>query len=555
MKTKKINLQQTCFFLLLCIASSLCSAQKDGIQSITISNLESHLYFLAADELQGRESGEPGLEIAANYLVSQAKKIGLKAVDDNHDFSQNYIIEDNSVDLEESTISIMSPAKDTIVMEEDFYLIVPPVFEDFDLSGEIVFAGYGVNSEKFNYNDFNEVEVKDKIIIIMDRAPLDESGINAKFDDFNWNDPQNFNYKYAYISSLNPKAILLVFDPKSGYNCLSDINPALPKYLSSSKKLKGVEDPYSFYYNLSTKVFIIHRNVADRLLEGTGMDLQTLQKIIDDSLEPHSFPIPQKTINIQFKVNKKEMSVRNIFGVIEGSDTVLKNEYLLYLAHYDHVGIDITGDVYNGADDNASGSTALLEMAEAFILEKNKIKRSIGFLWVSAEEVGLFGSKYYSENPVIPLNQTVAVINLDMVGRTKTSEDTGRVMGDDIRVLSGDSIEVIGGLQSKILMDINKQTLLQMHMAGDYTYNDPDHPAMYFYRSDHINFVRHDIPILCYSTGTPKDYHQVTDSPDKIDYIKLKKVSDFTFMVGYNIANYKGKIVVDNPFSKWGGEE
>jgi len=551
MRPIKINLQKFLFLLLCCIAPAVCTAQKDGIQSITISNLESHLYFLAADELHGRATGEPGLEIAANYLVSQAKKIGLKAVDDNTDFSQNYIIEENSCDMEQSIISISYGSDDSIILDEDFYLIVPPVFEDLKISGEIVFAGYGINSEKNNYNDFSEVDVKDKIVLIMDRAPMDESGEEPKFDDFNFNDLLNFNYKYQYISSLNPKAILLVFDPKSGYNCLSDINPSYPKYLSSSKKLKGVEDPNSFYYSLATRVIIIHRNVADRLLEGTGMDLPTLQKIIDDSLEPHSFPIPEKTINIQLKVNKKEIPARNIFGIVEGSDPVLKNEYVIFSAHFDHVNNDPTGDVYNGADDNASGSTALLEIAEAFISEKNQSKRSIGFLWVSAEEVGLFGSKYYTDNPIIPLNQTAAVINLDMVGRTKTPADTVAVMGEELSILGGDSIGVIGGLQSKILMDINKQTLIQMNMQGDYTYNDPNHPEMYFYRSDQINFVRHDIPALFYSTGTHKDYHQPTDSPDKIDYQKLKKVTDFTFMVGYNIANYKGKIVVDNPFTKW----
>ena len=551
MKSIKINWLRVCCSILFCITISICSAQKDGIQSITISNLESHLYFLAADELQGRAAGEPGLEIAANYLAAQAKKIGLKAMDDNKDYSQNYIIEETSCNMDESMISVSSGSKDSIIMREDFYLMVPPAFEDLNLSGEIVFGGYGVNSEKFNYNDFSEVDVKDKLVLIMDRAPMNESGTESKFDDFNWNDLQNFNYKYAYISSLSPKAILLVFDPKSGYNCLSDINPAFPKYFSSSKKLKGVEDPNSFYYNLATRVFIIHRNVADRLLEGTGMDLKTLQKIIDDSLEPHSFPIPGKTINIQLKVDKKEITLRNIFGIIEGSDPILRNEYIIYSAHFDHVGTDQTGDVYNGADDDASGSTALLEMAEAFMLEKNKIKRSIGFLWVSGEEIGLFGSKYYSDNPIIPLSQTAAVINLDMVGRTRTAEDTGTVMGSKLSIVGGDSIGILGGLQSKILMDINKQTLIQMNMIGDYTYNDPNHPDMYFYRSDHINFVRHDIPALCYSTGTHKDYHQPTDSADKIDYKKLKKVTDFTFMVGYNIANYKGKIVVDNPFSKW----
>ena len=552
MKSEKISSQKiSCICLSLMIILT-CNAQKEGIQSITISDLESHLYFLAADELQGRETGEPGLEIAANYLASQAKKIGLGAVDENSDYSQKYTIEENSWDLEKSLISVSSPAKDTTIMKEDFYLIVPPAFNDLDISGEIVFAGYGINSEKHNYNDFNEVDVSDKIVLIMDRAPMDESGIKSKFDDYNWNDLQNFNYKYYFINTLKPKAILIVFDPKSGYNCLSDINPEFAKYFASSKKLKDVTDPYALLYDLAAKVFIIHRNVAEKLLEDTGMDLQTLQNKIDESLEPHSFPIPGKTMSIHLKVNKKEIIVRNILGVIEGADPVLKDEYLIYTAHYDHVGIDITGDVYNGADDNASGSTALLEMAEAFMLEKNKIKRSIAFLWVSAEELGLFGSQYYSENPIIPLDKTVAVINLDMVGRTRTPADTGIVMGDEISILGGDSIGVIGGLQSKILMKINEQTLAQMNMVGDYTYNDPDHPEMYFYRSDQINFVRHDIPAMFYSTGTHRDYHQVSDSPDKIDYVKLKKVTDFTFMVGYNIANYKGEIVVDNPFSKWG---
>ena len=129
MKSEKISLQKiSCISLFLMIILT-CNAQKEGIQSITISNLESHLYFLAADELQGRETGEPGLEIAANYLASQAKKIGLGAVDDNSDYSQKYIIEENSWDLEKSVISISSPAKDTIIMKEDFYLMVPPVFE------------------------------------------------------------------------------------------------------------------------------------------------------------------------------------------------------------------------------------------------------------------------------------------------------------------------------------------------------------------------------------------------------------------------------------------
>ncbi len=209
MKSIKINFLRVCCSILFCITISICSAQKDGIQSITISNLESHLYFLAADELQGRAAGEPGLEIAANYLAAQAKKIGLKAVDDNKDYSQNYIIEETSCDMDKSMISISSASKDSIIMTEDFYLIVPPAFEDLNLSGEIVFGGYGVNSEKFNYNDFSEVDVKDKLVLIMDRAPMNESGTESKFDDFNWNDLQNFNYKYALYQLFKSKSYII----------------------------------------------------------------------------------------------------------------------------------------------------------------------------------------------------------------------------------------------------------------------------------------------------------------------------------------------------------
>jgi hypothetical protein len=551
MKSTKSVFQKVFYSLLFCSALSSASAQKEGIQSITTQDLESHLYFLASDELKGRATGEPGIEIAANYLAAQAKKIGLTALDDNKDFSQNYFIEENSCDMDASNVSIKSAAGDSFIMDEDFYMIIPPLSGNMSISGEVVFAGYGVNSEKYNYNDFSEVDVKDKILLVMDRAPMDETGTKSRFDDYDWNSMQNFNHKYPYISSLGPKAILLVFDPKSGHNCLSDIDPAYPKYLSTSKSLKDSDDPMAMFYGQMTKLLIIHRNVAEKILEGTGMDLQTLQNLIDNTLEPHSFPVPGKTVNFNIRVNQKETGARNIFGMIEGSDPKLKKECLIYMAHFDHVGTNPAGDVYNGADDNASGSTALLEIAEAFLSDKEKSKRSIGFLWVSGEEIGLFGSKYYSDHPVIPLNQTAAVINLDMIGRTRTPADTGNVMGEELSIVGGDTIGIIGGLQSKILMDINKQTLVQMKMTGDYTYNDPHHPDMYFYRSDHLNFLRHDIPFLFYSTGTHRDYHQLTDSADKIDFNKLKEVTDLTFMVGYNIANYKGEIVVDNPFSKW----
>ncbi len=242
--------------------------------------------------------------------------------------------------------------------------------------------------------------------------------------------------------------------------------------------------------------------------------------------------------------------VPNVFGIIEGSDPVLKDEVVIYLAHYDHVGTDGEGGVYNGADDNASGTVALIEIAEAFMKEKKRPARSIGFLWVSAEEIGLFGSKYFADHPLVPTEKTAAVINLDMVGRTRTLEDVNSSRSN-LTIAGGDTVKVIGGLQSSVLMQINRETLEEMGLTGNYHYNDREHPQRYFYRSDHINFARKDIPVLFYSTGTHNDYHTVSDVEERIDYDKFLKMSRFSFKVGYNVAQYKGPIEVDNPMSAW----
>jgi len=526
-------------------------AQKVGLESINIPDLESHMYFLASDELKGRATGEPGLLIAGQYLASQAKLIGLSAVDDNEDYYQDYVIEERSYDLEKCQITIKQAGTITEVLKDDFFMLPPGKTDHTTVTGEVVFAGYGITSEMYNYDDFAEIDASDKLVLIMNRAPMDEYGLIPKFEDADWNNPQNIMLKMRKIMAQQPKAILLVMDPKSGMNSLIDESPQIANFLRSVKQLKDSKNG-GMFDGMPVKIIIVHRNVADKLLEGTGVTLSELQHKIDDSLEPHSFLIKDKTISVDLYMKSSEFKVPNVFGVIEGSDPVLKDEYVIYMAHYDHVGTDGMGGIFNGADDNASGSVGLLEIAEAFMKEKKKPKRSIGFLWVSGEEIGLFGSRYYAENPVIPLEKTVAVINLDMIGRIRTPEDKGMVGGDKVDVYAGDTVGVIGGLQSKVLADINSQTLAEMNMTGDYTHNRIDHPQRYFYRSDHISFARKDIPVLFYSTGTHVDYHQTTDTADKIDFPKFYMVTRFVFKTGFNVANYKGEIIVDNPFTTWG---
>ena len=296
--------------------------------------------------------------------------------------------------------------------------------------------------------------------------------------------------------------------------------------------------------------FLIHRSVADALLEGSGKDLAGLQKKIDSSIEPASFLIEDRKLKVNLEMQQSDLPLVNVFGLIEGSDPQLKDEVVIYVAHYDHVGTDSQGGVFNGADDNASGTIALIEIAEAFLAEKKRPARSIGFLWVTAEEIGLYGSRFFANNSVIPEGKTAAVVNLDMLARTRTPEDEASDRSG-LTIQGGDSVKVIGGLQSKVLMEINENSLEEMGMVGNYKYNKLDDPNRYFYRSDHISFARKDIPVLFYSTGTHADYHMTGDTEDRLDYDKFLKMTRLSYLLGFNIANHKGPIQVDNPMSGW----
>ena len=275
-----------------------------------------------------------------------------------------------------------------------------PQGEQTLIEGEVVFAGYGIKDEAHNYNDFENIDIKDKVVLIMNRAPMNEDGTEAQFDNDKWSGMQNFQYKMQYIYSQEPRAVLIVMDPKSGMQSIEDVNPAIARYLGKSRELKP-EKEVGRGPGSGMNMVLIHRSVADQLLEASGKKLEDLQLEIDQNLAPLSFPIKNTAVKIQLNMSVNDLEIYNVFGVIEGSDPKLKEEMVIYMAHYDHVGTDGQGGVFNGADDNASGSVALIEIAEAFMKEKKRPKRSIGILWVSAEEIGLFGSQYFADHPLV----------------------------------------------------------------------------------------------------------------------------------------------------------
>jgi putative aminopeptidase FrvX len=249
------------------------------------------------------------------------------------------------------------------------------------------------------------------------------------------------------------------------------------------------------------------------------------------------------------KLNDTEVetiTLQNVAGYIEGSHPILKNEVVVYSAHYDHVGV-YDDNIYVGADDNASGCAALLEMAQAFQSLKNKPRRSILFLWVSGEEMGLLGSAAYVRNPLFSLENTVANLNMDMIGRTKRDADTG-----DQNPMSGpNSVFLITGGQSSDLQKIANQVERRINLDFDYSLSGPYHPLQLFSRSDQYNFVKNDIPVLFFSTGLHTDYHTPRDVIELLDFNKMEAVTRAVYQIGFEVANRKKRLVVDNPFSKW----
>lgn len=541
------------FFLGVIIFFSLSAnpaySQKSNSSAsqITAADLETYVTFLASPLLKGRMNGEEELDIAAQYIASQVKLLGLKPANGTS-FLQPYSVLKTTMDPDKTSIKVVTDSKDTATINKPFYQLVPTGPTDLELQGEVVFAGYGIKSENYKYNDFENLNTEGKIILVMNRAPVSEDGKNLIFKEPEWSSTMSFQLKIGAMLNLKAKAILFVPDPKSGLTSISESGQGFAEYISSKTRLASEpEEKPNPFMAMMPKMIFIDRALADELLKGSGHTLEELQKNIDSSFKPNSFLIPNKKLIIKEVTRSEEKVMNNVAAYIEGSDPVLKNEIVVFSGHYDHIGVSGSG-VNTGADDNASGCAALLSMAEAFQNLNKKPLRSILFLWVSGEEIGLYGSKSYVNNPLFPLDKTVADLNMDMIGRVKEAADSTK----DTPMTGPTSVFVITDNQSKDLIaiadGIDKKSVLDL----DYSLSGRNHPLQLFARSDHYNFVEKNIPVLFFTTGIHADYHTPGDVIEKIDFNKMELVTRTMYEIGLTVANRKTRIVVDNPYSSWG---
>lgn len=520
---------------------------------LNINEIKADEKFLASDELEGREMGEKGQKIAALYLKTQFEKIGLKSVNDSYyqKFKTLKIYPPKNSAL---TLKTSDGKTRDFELKKDFYPISSGVLHlsgtagvsglkdsNYNITGttveeissKIIFVGYGITSPENNYDDYKNLDVKGKIVLIIANAPQ-ESKFDGPFSGTKATPYKQYNNKLE--NALKHGAAGVLYMMEIGKRNLDIFLRSFGKLLDrSSYRLFKSED------EKSTPFAYITKNLADQILQNSGKTIDQLIKSIDSNLTTHSFETPNTIITLKPGVRREVIFTENVVGFLEGLDPELKKQTIVFSAHYDHLGIMPDGRIYNGADDDASGTTGILNIAKMFIKSKMSILRSLLFIAFTGEEKGLFGSTYYSENPLIPMDRTYMDLNIDMIGRID-NEYIEKGIKDYIYLIGP---KIMGGDLLKLSEEANNESL---HLKIDYKYDDTKDPNIFYRRSDHYNFAKFKIPTIFFFNGEHKDYHQVTDKVDKIDFdIFMKRIALIGY-IGWKFANQREEIKTERSF-------
>ncbi len=519
------------FILVLLVFYIQVNAQKEGLATIDKNDLKSYMTFFASDELEGRETGTSANDISALFIKQNLIRLGVKPLPVIGDYLQKIPLYSTKINMSDTYLKIFNN-QGVVILASDSVVTLAPPSKTVEVTGNVVFAGYGYKDTISGYNDFSGIDLKDKIVLIMTRNPM-VAYSDRKDKVF---DQQLEGPKFGTIVQNNPKAVLFVYDPQN------DFPDAYASGLASLISANSVSLEGQRTNSPTFQIMFVTRYTADMLLRTTGFNLQQMQERIKSTGKPVSSEIRDITATIKTSVASTRISGSNVIGIVEGSDPVLKNECIIYTAHFDHVGKNQKGEIFNGADDNASGSMGLLEVAEAFMKLKKKPLRSIVFAWVNGEEKGLLGSQYYTENPAFPLEKTLVDINLDMIGRSKLPSDTGKFAGFDLSVTQPGEIMVYTSHESSELIKMMDAAALEAGVKLIDKGKDLE-----FGGSDHESFRAKGVPALFFHSGIHADLHNTGDDIAKIDFDKMEEISKMVFLLGYKAANQRKRIEIDKP--------
>ncbi len=517
------------FFLAsLACAQPNRSRLAEGFDSIQVNRLKADLTFLSSDALEGRRSLERGSEVAIQWIASEFAKAGLKPLAGDSYLQPVPLIEFTA---DRALTSLVLRHGDRIETYR-----APDATANFanevTVTGPVVFAGYGITAPELGYDDYAGLDVTGKIVLIFGHEPQ-ENNEQSVFNGKGNTRYTNATYKVLNAQRHGALGILSMTDPNNhavggqgrGGRGGAQANQPLtrPRIPSEALAEGGPAIP----------TFTISAKIADDLFSAAGKKAGDVQTAIDAGPRPSSFEIPGTRVELHpVLAERRRANSYNVAGLIEGSDPALKAETIIFSGHFDHDGTGPLG-ILHGADDNGSGTVGVVELARAFALNPVKPKRSLLFIVFAAEERGLLGAYHYVSHPLRPLDTTRAHINFDMIGRNEAADP--RVQTE----ISPDTSNELGLIGTHYSPDYRAVVERSNEMVGlklNYKW-DRDATNQVLFRSDQYPFLQRDIPAVWWFTGFHPDYHQISDTVEKINFEKMAKILKLAYVSGFEFAD------------------
>ena len=527
--------------------SGVPSPERAGFQYLRAADLKADLYFLASDALQGRMSLQPGDEAATQWVAAEFAKAGLEPAAGHSSYLQAVPLIEYRGDRDASFVALKRGDKITQWHAPE---VVGGFRDDLEITAPLVFAGYGITAPGLHYDDYRGIDVKGKFVAVFEHEPQ-ENDSHSPF-----NGTGNTRYATNRVKALNAQAhgavaLIVMAEPNrkhpSNLERVNRIGGSLSRTIPLASQTIVNDE-------LQIPVLTVSDAITAELLATAGNTPQALQSAIDHDLSNHSTALPGSEVTLHLENKSRSSGVtHNVAGLLPGADPTLAAETIIISAHHDHDGASPGAggklDIWHGADDNGSGTVGVVELAHAFAANPLRPKRSILFVVFAAEERGLLGSYYMAAHPLRPLATTRAMINFDMIGRdeAKSDQTDGLI---DIPADTGNRLNLIGAAYSP---DFRNTVVAANRLVGLTLDDRFDHENALntFFRSDQFPFVLHDIPAFWFFTGFHPDYHHTTDTPDKIDFPKMLKILQLSYLSAWEFANQSGypRFVADPPGS------
>lgn len=468
---------------LLALAAGIVPLHSDNAAALRIdaARLHRHVAYLASPKMKGRGSGTAEVDKAADYIAGVFKKAGLEPAFDGSYFQTFKVTIGAGLGSTNTASATLPSGAQALRLNSDY---VPLNFSDNGREKlALVFAGYGITANEHQYDDYLHMDVSGKAVIVLRHEPQEENP-QSVFAGAELTTHSQIVNKAINARNHGARAMILVNDPAP--------HPEEDDTLVKFGTLAGPDN---------AGLLLIHasRAVVDGWLAPSGKSLYSLQQAIDEKLVPQSFYLPDVTLDLQVEIERKTADTRNVAGILRGRDAKLAGEAIVVGAHYDHLGLgernslapSQAGQIHHGADDNASGTAAMLELARALAANRKSLKRSVVFLAFSGEELGLLGSSHYTKHPAWPLERTAAMVNLDMVGRPR------------------DNKLYVGGVGSSPAF----REIVERANGGSFTLSFTESG---YGSSDHQSFYIKDVPVIFFFSGLHADYHKPSDTADRI---------------------------------------